>query len=814
MPPSQLKRLKASLREQGITGPQRSKKQRKKGLSTEQKIRRNAALDTIRDGLNPFEVKFLSRPPKNAIINPKAINGRLTTLGRPGVSKSLGEERVFLTSLRLLPLTILQRRNTLLLELQNRNKAGGIVDRRIGEGDPEMTAEEKALRRYTKETLKTRKGASVFNLEADDNEDLLTHRGKALDATNDDFDESDLESQSDHGDAGSPKRKHPEVDQDDAGAIEPERKKSKTEVMEEIIKKSKLHKYERQQAKEEEDVMRTELDAELTDVRAALGAFQAAIKDREMPKVIKGLAPTQNIHPDRAAIMNGTDPEADKLYDRQLREMGQAPRARPAPRTKSKDELRQETEARAKEHEESLLKRMAGVPDDEDKDQMPIENEDVDESDDDDAGEFGLSAVRHTRPEGIDDEDDFILEDGFIDQGSDAASEASEVFSSEDELLLSDAESDHGRRESVQKTDCPGTLEDVVGTLGELPYDQYHETIRQIRLQNDTSLSSDNLLRLDNFSTALVQYLAEMPARDPRPPAAVLDVVIRHIHSMAKKHAGPISLAFRNHLQKMHDEKSMNAGDLVILAAVGSIFPPSDHFHPIVTPAMILMARWLGLTNPRTPQDLNTGAYLGALCLKYQSLSKRHIPELVRFTLLALRSKHAPPLLEPHVTNVLAMADAWSASPAFIEMFSPDVLGALESLGAPARPAATRLQVHIAQARLARRTLELHHHRPLPIRTATPKFEEGFDPGKHYDPDAARAESARLRKEYKREKKGALRELRRDGNFLAREALREKRERDGAYEAKYRKIVAEIQGEEGREKNAYEREKRMRKKRK
>jgi nucleolar protein 14 len=101
MPPSQLKRLKASLREQGITGPQRSKTQRKKGLSTEQKIRRNAALDTIRHGLNPFEVKFLSRPPKNPIINPKAINGRITTLGRPGVSKSLAEERVSTTSLLL-----------------------------------------------------------------------------------------------------------------------------------------------------------------------------------------------------------------------------------------------------------------------------------------------------------------------------------------------------------------------------------------------------------------------------------------------------------------------------------------------------------------------------------------------------------------------------------------------------------------------------------------------------------------------------------------------------------------------------------------
>ena len=65
--------------------------------------------------------------------------------------------------------------------------------------------------------------------------------------------------------------------------------------------------------------------------------------------------------------------------------------------------------------------------------------------------------------------------------------------------------------------------------------------------------------------------------------------------------------------------------------------------------------------------------------------------------------------------------------------------------------------------------------------------------------------------EHKREKKGALRELRKDASFMAREQLREKKERDEAYEKKQRRLIAEIQAEEGREKNAYEREKRARK---
>ena len=47
---------------------------------------------------------------------------------------------------------------------------------------------------------------------------------------------------------------------------------------------------------------------------------------------------------------------------------------------------------------------------------------------------------------------------------------------------------------------------------------------------------------------------------------------------------------------------------------------------------------------------------------------------------------------------------------------------------------------------------------------------------------------------------------------MAREGLREKRERDAAYEKKMRRVVSMIQGEEGHEAKEYEREKRSRKK--
>jgi nucleolar protein 14 len=104
----------------------------------------------------------------------------------------------------------------------------------------------------------------------------------------------------------------------------------------------------------------------------------------------------------------------------------------------------------------------------------------------------------------------------------------------------------------------------------------------------------------------------------------------------------------------------------------------------------------------------------------------------------------------------------------------------------------------------------LHNHRPLAIKTSIPAFIENYNPDRHYDPDRQRADLAKLKAEHKKERKGAMRELRKDANFMAREQLREKKEKDAAYDKKFKRLVAEIQGEEGREKKEYEREKRKR----
>ena len=98
MPPSQLKQLKASLRDSGVLGPQQSKKQKrqnvKSGAAAQNRVQRNAALQSIRDRFNPFEIKAGGTRTKFDVTTRDGNSGTAASRARPGVTKSLGEEKV------------------------------------------------------------------------------------------------------------------------------------------------------------------------------------------------------------------------------------------------------------------------------------------------------------------------------------------------------------------------------------------------------------------------------------------------------------------------------------------------------------------------------------------------------------------------------------------------------------------------------------------------------------------------------------------------------------------------------------------------
>lgn len=92
MPPSQLKKLKASLHQNGIIGQQKSKKKKRQanqnGSLKDDKIQKIAALRSIREEFNPFEVKKAKNDKYGFAHDGDA------SVARPGITKGLGEEKV------------------------------------------------------------------------------------------------------------------------------------------------------------------------------------------------------------------------------------------------------------------------------------------------------------------------------------------------------------------------------------------------------------------------------------------------------------------------------------------------------------------------------------------------------------------------------------------------------------------------------------------------------------------------------------------------------------------------------------------------
>lgn len=116
-------------------------------------------------------------------------------------------------------------------------------------------------------------------------------------------------------------------------------------------------------------------------------------------------------------------------------------------------------------------------------------------------------------------------------------------------------------------------------------------------------------------------------------------------------------------------------------------------------------------------------------------------------------------------------------------------------------------------SRQSRRPLMLQAHKPIPIPSYVPKFEATSSSYlRHQDPDRERNEAAKLRNEYKQERKGAIRELRKDARFLAAVEQAKQKEKDRGYSERMKRVFGSIEGERAEEK-AMEREKKKEKKR-
>lgn len=270
-----------------------------------------------------FDLKHATRPNKHPTTLAEVKKG--VVVGRPSLAKGRAEAL---------------RRRTLLSEYRTAGKAGAFTDRRIrNREDPEAGAVERFVR--ARRVMSTRKAkAEKFNLQRGmyDEKVLLTHRGKELKEDEDfesDPDEAELSEESDsnaqeEGNFGN-------YGEDNDGR---RGKRTKTEVMKEVIAKSKLHKLERQRARQENEELCEELNDDFDHIRDVFITKQG-LRDKVLEKTAAG-----------------------DDYDTLLKQMSMERRAQPTDKRKTSEELAAEQDKK----ERARLERMQQGVEDAEKD--------------------------------------------------------------------------------------------------------------------------------------------------------------------------------------------------------------------------------------------------------------------------------------------------------------------------------------------------------------------------------------------------------------------------------------------------------------
>jgi len=423
--------------------------------------------------------------------------------------------------------------------MQNRNKAGGIVDRRFGENDPTMAPEDRMLERFTREKQKRVRGGEMFNLE---DEDELTHFGESLgglreigQGLHDDFEQLGGLPGDEDNDETNPQRlarKRPLSfdDQEEGSDTEdkgPERKKSKAEVMKEVIAKSKLHKYERQKLKEDDENEREKLDAEMGDLWALLGAKQPSTTGKSTGANNEPLG-GRDLKKDKTASPPPEDAERmrEQGYDQAVREMMFDKRSKPADRTKTEEEKATEESERLKKLEEARLRRMRGEEESEDEEVGGnVMNEDHEEERITDAAAYGLGSgisgapprvIGDENPDALLDGDYEVSEDGYVDVDGegiiDGDAELSDDSGPGDEAADSDEENflasvlpssgilvrgtQEGEIERSQKLaftfPCPQTHKEMLQIVKDIAVDDTPTVVQRIRVLHHAKLAAEN----------------------------------------------------------------------------------------------------------------------------------------------------------------------------------------------------------------------------------------------------------------------------------------------------------------------------------
>ncbi|KAF2308658.1 hypothetical protein GH714_011888 [Hevea brasiliensis] len=769
-----------------------------------------------------------------------------------------------------------QRKKTLLKEFEQSGKSSAFVDKRIGEKNDELGEFDKAIMRSQRERQLKLSKKSKYNLSDGEEEDLeIQGFGPLLER--DDFDDEMLsDDDKDDAEADETRRKsanlkqlndHDTPNQVEQGMVEGEENKHKTkkEVMEEVILKSKFFKAQKAKDKEENEKLMEELDKSFTSLvqSKVLLSLTEPGKMNALKALVNQSIPNEHVKKDDLLVTQ--KPEAfsqqgkPDSYDKLVKEMSLDIRAYPSDRTKTPEEIAQEERERLERLEEERQKRMLATNDSSDEEnddiEMPLtqrprsisgddlgdsfsfheepkarkgwvdeilERRDVDgsENEDDNSSEDSESAEDDGDNEGSDesdnsedkDESDKTLslkdweqsdDDNLGTELEDDEEEYNDKLDDEDEAIEprgykkskknDNVETREGNGESLAAKnikhcstekeipfliEAPKSFEELCALLDNCSNANVMVVINRIRASNAIKLAAENRKKMQVFYGVLLQYFAVLANRKPL-NFELLNFLVKPLIEMSMEIPYFSAICARQrilHTRTQFCESLKNSENgcwpsmktLCLLRLWSMIFPCSDLRHVVMTPAL-LMCEYLMRCPIMSGRDIAVGSFLCSMVLSVVKQSKKFCPEAIMFLQSLLMTAIERKQASYHESQFYHLVELKALGPVLFIRHCVNEISPLNFFMIMDMPEDSAF-------------------------LSSDNFS--FVKGRDYDPDRERAEGRKLKKQLKREAKGAARELRKDNYFLYEVKEKEKALMEEERAEKYGQSRAFLQEQE------------------
>ncbi|KAK9501496.1 hypothetical protein O3M35_012211 [Rhynocoris fuscipes] len=349
---------------------------------------------------------------------------------------------------------------------------------------------------------------------------------------------------------------------------------------------------------------------------------------------------------------------------------------------------------------------------------------------------------------------------------------------------------------------------------------------------NHPSLNEKFKLELNKLFAFLLQFLNDA---DYTECWSLLDSICPFLFELTKFSPSNAAYSISEVLKEKHDEylekkhRYPSTETLIFLKLIPLLFPTSDKRHPVTTPAFVFITEMLHQCQVTTRRAITTGLFLVTLYTQYVTLSKRILPEALNFLcgiihmatpiraagtivppfrreqkflylqspctdlndqdLIMMSKDLAPKSLKIDdsfrvrsiylaINLISIIIDLWKDNPGCSLIFEPllDHINSLEVNKYPESISKTVENIKTSLNEIKNKGLPQiikEARKPKALRLYDPNIRPVYDKRLRMRETDKKSEHKKLVTKYKKEMKGALREIRRDRSFLANVKFKE-----------------------------------------